>query len=144
MCVCFEPACVCRCCLLLCGLQQSTEEPNEIRPSGSFAYHKQQQGAPIDCASAIAHWERGFEAFGANPPPAYTAKEGLRRPYTSAQARSLIALFNPRQGASLECVSIFCPHVQLQAEGGPTADATRGLLCLSHPDALSVRAPPYT
>lgn len=126
--------------------------PPVKKPAGTYAYYPQ-HGVAAECLPAVQHWRRGIIAFGPTIPPIY---KGKTAPYDTNQAVSFIALFNPQENPTVECVTVECPVATASPEkqasnsgsknGGLLGSSTKlnALVCLTKPVALKAEERPYT
>ena len=73
--------------------------------TGTYAYAPHVQ-ASDGCSSAVRYWKGAHENFVGLPPVYKNDNEGV---YNDIRNRSFVALFNPRDDATIDCAFITCP-----------------------------------
>ncbi|CDJ29530.1 SAG family member [Eimeria mitis] len=72
---------------------------------------------PADgCSAAVSYWKKAHVNFG-ELPPEYEEKKDV---YVDSQNVSLVALYNPKEGATLDCAYITCPISTATTTSAPT------------------------
>ncbi|CDJ27816.1 SAG family member [Eimeria mitis] len=79
-------------------------EKTIIERSGTYAYAPQ-TGSTADCPAAVSYWKKAYVNLG-DLPPEYEGNTGV---YEDSRNRSLVALYNPNKGATVDCAYITCP-----------------------------------
>ncbi|CDJ31830.1 SAG family member [Eimeria mitis] len=85
--------------------------------SGTYAYAPQ-AGPANGCSAAVSYWKQAHVNFDGVPPEYDEEEKGV---YAESQNRSLVALYNPQSGATVDCAFITCP---LPATSTTTASPT--------------------
>ncbi|CDJ50846.1 SAG family member [Eimeria brunetti] len=73
--------------------------------TGTYAYAPQ-TGSTTDCSAAVSFWKGAHANFQALPSEYKSDTEGL---YADSKNRSLVALFNPNESATIHCAYFTCP-----------------------------------
>ncbi|CDJ50843.1 SAG family member [Eimeria brunetti] len=84
--------------------------------TGTYAYAPQ-TGSTADCSAAVSFWKGAHKNFEELPPAYNKEEEGL---YADSKNRSLVALFNPNKGATVDCVYFTCPLTTTTTTTSPT------------------------
>ncbi|CDJ28743.1 SAG family member [Eimeria mitis] len=85
--------------------------------SGTYAYAPQ-AGPANGCSAAVSYWKQAHVNFDGVPPEYKEEEKGV---YEESQNRSLVALYNPQSGATVDCAFITC---HLPATSTTTASPT--------------------
>ncbi|CDJ50842.1 SAG family member [Eimeria brunetti] len=73
--------------------------------TGTYAYAPQ-TGSTADCAAAVSFWKEAHKNFQELPGEYKDDEEGL---YADSKNRSLVALFNTNESATIDCAYFTCP-----------------------------------
>ncbi|CDJ31932.1 SAG family member [Eimeria mitis] len=87
-----------------CGTTVSKEAAEYAR-TGTYAYAPQ-IGPADGCSAAVSYWKKAYVNFGEFPPEYADNDTGV---YADSRNRSLVALYNPKDGATVDCAYITCP-----------------------------------
>lgn len=97
----------CPCESVLVMRQGRTFTPEDVvyRREGTYAYSSQ-SGESGDCSIAVKYWSGAWVNFG-DLPAMYTSDKGGI--YARSRNRSFVVLFNPNEGATMDCAFFVCP-----------------------------------
>ncbi|CDJ50841.1 SAG family member [Eimeria brunetti] len=87
-----------------------------IKRTGTYAYASQ-TGSTADCSAAVSFWKGAHKNFQELPPVYVQTEEGL---YADSRNRSLVALFNPNESATVDCAYFTCPVPSTTSTTTPT------------------------
>ncbi|CDJ29425.1 SAG family member [Eimeria mitis] len=105
-------------CLLICGKVVNVTEANTKR-EGTYAYAP--ETGPVDgCSAAVSYWKKAYVNFG-ELPPEYNKDTDV---YKDSRNLSLVALYNPNEGATLDCAYITCPISTATTTAAPTTTSS--------------------
>ncbi|CDJ50848.1 SAG family member [Eimeria brunetti] len=90
--------------------------------AGTYAYAPQ-TGSTANCGAAVTYWKAAYVNFGDLPPVYHQSDEGV---YADSRNRSLVALFNPKAGATVDCAFFTCPIPTTTTTTVSTSAATEG------------------
>ncbi|KAL8274832.1 hypothetical protein Esti_001238 [Eimeria stiedai] len=117
------------------ALRTSTPPPNPEKYNATIALVAQ-DGQLADCDKAVAEIQKARENFSGVPGP-YVKGEA---PFNNIENVSLVALYNPKRNAELDCYYFSC----LRDEDSVNRVLVRGLFCASSPIALEQDKHPFT
>ncbi|CDJ31930.1 SAG family member [Eimeria mitis] len=75
-----------------------------VKREGTYAYAPE-TGPADGCSAAVSYWKKAYVNFG-ELPPEYNGDTDV---YAESRNRSLVALYNPNKGATVDCAYITCP-----------------------------------
>ncbi|CDJ31931.1 SAG family member [Eimeria mitis] len=70
--------------------------------TGTYAYAPQ-IGPTDGCSAAVSYWKKAYVNFGELPSKYEKEETGV---YAQSRNRSLVALYNPKEGATVDCAYI--------------------------------------
>ncbi|CDJ29416.1 SAG family member [Eimeria mitis] len=87
--------------------------------TGTYAYAPHSD--PLDgCSAAVTYWKGAHVNFG-ELPPVYEGEKGV---YKESRNRSLVALYNPKKDATIDCAYITCPITSTTTTTASTSETT--------------------
>lgn len=110
--------------VLVMRRQGRTFTPEDVvyRREGTYAYSSQ-SGESGDCSIAVKYWTGAWVNFG-DLPAMYTSDKGGI--YARSRNRSFVALFNPNEGATMDCAFFVCPPPTSTTTATPVTDGDHG------------------
>ncbi|CDJ31459.1 SAG family member [Eimeria mitis] len=96
--------------------------------------HLRHHCRPADgCSAAVSYWKKAHVNFGELP----AEYEEPKDVYADSQNVSLVALYNPKEGATLDCAYITCPISTKTTTAAPTTTSVSTTAATSSPSTSS-------
>ncbi|CDJ31458.1 SAG family member [Eimeria mitis] len=94
----------------------------DVKREGTYAYAPE-TGPADGCSAAVSYWKKAYVNFG-ELPPEYKEDTDV---YKDSRNISLVALYNPQDGATVDCAYITCPvSTTTTTTTSPTPSVTSG------------------